>query len=133
MTINNSRPGEMFRRKHLGRVGEKVSRAFLESKDFRIIGANYRSQGGEIDIIARKGRLIVFCEVKTRLGEEVSTEGYSNIQRQRLVESSERFLAENEYLLPVEFELRYDVILVGQNQDGHLIVKEHIEDAFRPE
>jgi hypothetical protein len=35
-------------------------------------------------------------------------------------------------MVPIEFDLRYDVILITRGKDGELEVKEHIKDAFRP-
>lgn len=128
-----SEPGETARRKSLGKAGEAVSGRYLESKGFRILTVNFRRKVGEIDIIAKKGRLLVFCEVKTRIGAGDCREGYSARQQKRLVEVSEEYLVENELLLPAVFDLRYDVIIVGKADDGGLEVKEHITDAFRPE
>ena len=50
----------------LGRKGEKYAAEMLKSKGFSIICRNWRAGSGEIDIIARDGRTIVFTEVKTR-------------------------------------------------------------------
>jgi Holliday junction resolvase-like predicted endonuclease len=75
----------------------------------------------------------VFCEVKTRLGDADAAEGYSVRQQRRMVEMSQKFLAENEDILPYEFELRFDVVVVGDGTGGVLEVKDHIADAFRPQ
>jgi putative endonuclease len=124
-----TRPGE---RKSLGREGEELACRYLRSRGFRIIGTNYRRQGGEIDIIARSRNLIVFCEVKTRIGTE-SPEGYGGIQQHRLVELAERFLAEKSDSLPCTYDVRFDFISVSEGEGGKLEIREHIEDAFRPE
>jgi len=128
-----SEPGETRRRKSLGRTGEDAARTYLQSIGFAILQVNYRRRGGEADIIARNGRLVVFCEVKTRIGSGESREGYGRTQRRRLVELSEKFLNENGHLVSAVYELRYDLMVVGEGEDGKLEVKEHIEDAFRPE
>jgi putative endonuclease len=52
----------------LGRLGEDAATAFLEEHGMRIVERNWRTRHGEIDIIAREGRTLVFCEVKTRRG-----------------------------------------------------------------
>lgn len=51
-----------------GRDGEAAAAAFLESLGFRILRRNLRGPGGEIDIVAREGRTLVFVEVKVRRG-----------------------------------------------------------------
>lgn len=48
---------------------EQLAGAYLESKGYRIIQYNYRCRPGEIDIIARDGAYLVFCEVKYRKDE----------------------------------------------------------------
>jgi len=48
-------------------MGERLARAYLRLQGLRILAANWRhDRSGEIDIIAKKGRVVVFCEVKTR-------------------------------------------------------------------
>ena len=52
--------------KVLGAKGEKLAADFLERNGFEVTEKNFRYDRGEIDIVARKGKLITFCEVKTR-------------------------------------------------------------------
>lgn len=61
--------------KSIGDRGEKLARRYLWLHGYRVIEKNYRSRHGEIDIIARKGKYIVFVEVKTRKEENVSRFG----------------------------------------------------------
>ena len=49
----------------LGRLGEDIAQKYLENKRFSIVGQNYRKKYGEIDIIAQKGKILHFIEVKT--------------------------------------------------------------------
>ena len=48
-----------------GNIGEDIACQFLERKGFRIIGRNYLRKWGEIDIIAEKGNIVRFIEVKS--------------------------------------------------------------------
>jgi Holliday junction resolvase-like predicted endonuclease len=77
--------------------------------------------------------LVICCEVKTRTGKSDPREGYSFTQQKRLADLSERYINEFRDRFPVDFDLRYDLIVVGKSESGGLEVKEHIEDAFRPE
>jgi len=124
--------GEASRRISLGRAGESVARRFLEENGFEIIATNYRKKGGEADIIGRSGKLVVFFEVKTRLGSGDPVEGYGEVQQARLVKTCEAFIAENSHLMPHDYDLRFDLVVVTGNEDGVLEVSEHIPDAFRP-
>lgn len=50
----------------LGSRGEDLAAAFLERRGYEILERNHRCKTGEIDIVARDGSTLVFCEVKTR-------------------------------------------------------------------
>jgi putative endonuclease len=52
----------------LGRDGEQAAAAYLQEHGLRVVARNWRCRHGEIDIIAREGAVLVFCEVKTRRG-----------------------------------------------------------------
>jgi putative endonuclease len=59
--------GQLRGRIWLGNYGEQVAAAWLQSKGCKILAKNYRSpRRGEVDIIARDGKLLLFVEVKTR-------------------------------------------------------------------
>lgn len=51
----------------IGRYGEKTAAAWLKSRGCRILARNFKApRGGEVDIVAREGGLLLFVEVKTR-------------------------------------------------------------------
>lgn len=53
-------------RQDLGQLGEKLACEFLRKNGYKIIDQNFRTRGGEIDIVAEEGEMLVFVEVKTR-------------------------------------------------------------------
>ena len=61
-------------RKKVGRIGEDVASQFIQSKGFKILERNYRKPWGEIDIIAEKGGIVRFVEVKA-VSRESFTDG----------------------------------------------------------
>ena len=65
-------------RKEIGRLGEAVAAKFLESKGFKILELNYWRPWGEIDIVAEKGDVVRFVEVKT-----VSRESLGDFSREK--------------------------------------------------
>jgi putative endonuclease len=60
-------------RQSLGKTGEALALKFLKRRGYKILETNYRTRLGEIDIIAKQKKTIVFVEVKTR-----HTENYGN-------------------------------------------------------
>ena len=93
-------------------------------RGYRILGANVWAGGNEVDVIARRGRRLVFCEVKektgTRFGAPAEMVG---LEKQRRVRrAAEAWLARRPDLEGLE--IRFDVIAVA---GGRL---ERIVDAF---
>ena len=64
-------------RKTVWRNGENIAAEFLENKGYKIVARNYRTQTGEIDIIAFNGNRLTFIEVKTRKTETLGPPEYS--------------------------------------------------------
>jgi putative endonuclease len=50
----------------LGRAGEDLAAAWYEAQGYEVLARNWRCRAGELDIVARRDRLHVFCEVKSR-------------------------------------------------------------------
>jgi putative endonuclease len=114
-------------RTSFGRVGEDLAAGHYRKQGFAILDRNYRCRQGEIDIVAGRGPLVVFCEVKSRhssrWGEPSEAVGWRKQQRLRALAAS--WLADHR---PAARELRFDVVSVVV-RDG---VPEltHIPDAF---
>ncbi len=53
-------------RGELGRAGEGLAVAWYEEHGYEVLARNWRCRAGELDVVARRGRLHVFCEVKSR-------------------------------------------------------------------
>lgn len=74
-------------RKQLGQLGEKLAADFLRKRGYRVMERNYRTPGGEIDIVARQGSTLVFVEVRTKSGPSFGTpeESITAAKRSRMV------------------------------------------------
>ena len=82
----------------LGILGEAKALQFLERQGFVIVGANYKTKLGEIDIIAIKGKTYHFIEVKTRRGtqfglgcEAISKKKQLHIKRTAMIYVSDMY------------------------------------------
>lgn len=69
--IGNMYKGKLTENLRIGQVGENVACRFLVKHGFSLVERNYQKKWGEIDIIARKGKILHFVEVKTVSRENV--------------------------------------------------------------
>ncbi len=115
---------ERLRRYRLGRHAELLCAWHLRFRGWRILARRYRSPVGEIDIVARRGRLIAFVEVKARRDRLTALESITERQRLRVRRAAELFLGAHPSL--AELDLRFDVMVVSPWSMPH-----HVIDAWR--
>jgi putative endonuclease len=106
-----------------GISAESRAAALLIAKGFRILARRWKSPVGEIDIVARRRRLLIFVEVKARHDLEDAAWSVSERQRARIVPAAEIWLAQH----PDDRirDIRFDAMLVAP---GHM--PRHIAAAF---
>lgn len=126
------------RDKHLkiGRIGEDLAVSFLKKEKYRIMDRNYWKPYGEIDIVAQKGGITHFVEVKTVSG--VNHETYDSYgpednmhlwKRQRLARVIRAYL--NEKGEGEDSDWQSDLISVYVNREtGDLAKIEYLEDIL---
>ena len=110
-----------------GDVGEALTVKWLKRRRYKILEHNYSCRCGEIDIIARKGELLCFIEVKTR---EVGSygrpaEAVDARKQQRILKTANVYLAQ----YPCDFQPRFDVAEVVTDH-GKCQEINYIENAF---
>ncbi|MBN1093541.1 YraN family protein [Blastococcus sp. TML/M2B] len=93
----------------LGDHGERIAAAFLTDAGLRVLDRNWRCREGELDIVARDARALVFCEVKTRrgIGYGHPAEAVTPAKQRRLRVLAQRWLAAHDEHAP---EIRFDVV-----------------------
>jgi len=103
-----------------GRAGEDAAVSYLEEKGIKILGKNFRSRIGEIDIVALDGETLVFVEVKTWSSYGIDALEYAidTKKRHKIIETSKYFLSlHREYRY---MAIRFDVIFVSSEGFTHL-------------
>ncbi|MBI3997751.1 MAG: YraN family protein [Armatimonadetes bacterium] len=116
-------------RRDLGAAGEEAAAAWLEARGYQVIARNLRTRQGEIDLIARRGLLVVFVEVKSRTSDRFGhpAEAIVPWKRHRLA----RLAAACVQRLGLQHcEVRFDAVAVYLEPDGRVREIEHIQDAF---
>jgi putative endonuclease len=119
-------------RRHLGQLGEQLAAEHLVRRGFEIVERNYRTRWGELDIIAFDGRILAFCEVKTRRlnGDRRRTfDALHQPKRNRVRKMAGAWLIDRTDR-PHADELRFDAIGVTFTIDGRLLAIDHLEGAF---
>ena len=104
----------------LGKEGENKAVEALEAAGMTIIMRNFRSQRGEIDIIALDGEILVFIEVKawSKLGIENLSYSLSPQKQRRIIETAKYFLLK--YRQYNGRAIRFDVLFIGKEAITHL-------------
>lgn len=112
----------------LGAHGERIAAAYLTDRGLRVLDRNWRCRDGELDIVARDGGALVFCEVKTRRGTGFGhpVEAVGRVKQRRLRTLAQRWLAAHDEHAP---ELRFDVVGVLVRPDRPALVT-HLPAAF---
>jgi putative endonuclease len=109
-----------------GRIGEEAAAEALAAKGYRIIERNWGNKFGEIDIIAKDGEVLVFCEVKTKIGETFGTPeemaGPGKLGKVRRMATT--------YLEGKEATCRIDVVAVVLDQAGRTLRLTHYPNVY---
>jgi putative endonuclease len=116
------------RRRALGAAGERLVADWYTARGFDVIDRNWRCRDGEIDLVLRTGRTIVFCEVKTRTSTAFGTpaEAVTRDKQRRLRRLAGRWLDDTGTR---GADLRFDVASVLWPPGGDPTV-DVIEAAF---
>src|SRR5579864_3329505 len=107
----------------LGLSAESRAAMLLIAKGLRIVSRRWKTPVGEIDIVARRHRDLVFVEVKARDDLDAAAEAVTERAKQRIVAAGEYWLASH----PDDAQcfIRFDVILVAPGK-----LPRHIANAF---
>ncbi len=124
MTVKSTRA-----RKNLGESGERVAALYLQDHGYRMIAHNFRTQLGEIDLIAQDSDGLAFIEVRTRRGDAFGApeESLTPTKRARLLTVAHEFLEQHaEY---VECPWRVDLVAIEIGPHGNLARVDVIKGA----
>jgi len=124
--LDPSKPGprpERVAAFRLGLSAESRAAMLLIAKGYRIVARRWKTPVGEIDIVARRRRDLVFVEVKARDNLDHAAEGVTERSKRRIVAAAELWLAHR----PDDAQcfIRFDVMLVVPGK-----MPRHIANAF---
>jgi putative endonuclease len=115
-------------RRAVGAYGERLAARYLTDAGLVILDRNWRCRHGEIDIVARDGDAVVFCEVKTRRGDAFGEPADAVVAAKvrRLRRLAAQWLSATGAR---PGEVRFDVVSVLPQRRGAARV-EHLRNAF---
>ncbi|MBN3032539.1 MAG: YraN family protein [Candidatus Saganbacteria bacterium] len=112
----------------IGREGEAAAEVYLQQRGYRIIERNYRSQQGEVDLIAREGEFLVFVEVKNYSFRSYGAPAGAvrKNKRQSIIHAAQTYLYKNKIN---GTHCRFDVVTLYRRPDGSRAI-ELYKNAF---
>ncbi len=113
----------------LGQWGEQQAADYLNKKGFKVLRRNYRCRAGEIDIICRDKKYLIFAEVKTRRSTKygLPQEAVGVRKQRQIVRAAQWYIQQHDL---GKLQPRFDVLAVlwqSWNDAGQI---DHIADAF---
>ncbi len=107
-----------------GRFAEQLAAIFLTLKGYEILEMRYKCPVGEIDIIARRGKILAFIEVKSRQTFELGILAINSKNRGRILSAANYYCMRNDW--SNQFLRRFDGFIFAKGK-----FPKHIKDAFR--
>jgi putative endonuclease len=120
-------------RRATGARGEQLAAEHLERLGYEILARNFRTRFGELDLVARDGRTLVFCEVKSRQAGACGRTPFEAIhpaKRRQVRRMAGQWLAAASGARPYLPEVRFDAVGITFDRSGRLVSLEHLEGAF---
>lgn len=111
---------------NLGKKGEELVATYLENLGFVVLHKNYTSKLGEIDLIAQKGEVLAFVEVKLRNNAKFDlSELIVRSKQNKIIKTALRYISLNQFY---DMVFRFDVALINAVNDNFEI--KYIPNAF---
>lgn len=108
-----------------GALAEQIAAEYYITHGYTIRERNYRRKSGEIDIIAEKGDIIAFIEVKARAGDNQDPVDAVDLRKQRKVASIADSYLSN---LDIDYQYRFDIMAITGTPDSYIM--EFYPDAY---
>jgi putative endonuclease len=114
----------------LGRAGERLAAEHFARLGFDVLDRNHRTRAGELDLVVRRGGLVVFVEVKTRRANGYDPfEAITPLKQRRLRRLAAAWLAAAPKTSRGRL-VRFDAVAVIIDRAGRLLSLEHREDVL---
>lgn len=109
----------------LGLAAETIAAWGLRLRGYRIVARRYKTKVGEIDLIASRGKTLVFIEVKARGDIAAALQAVTPHMQARICRAAQSFIAQN--VSYGGYDMRFDLIALAPPFHWR-----HLDNAFRP-
>ena len=109
----------------LGLRAERLAAWGLRLRGYRILAQRYKTPVGEIDLIARKGKALIFIEVKARSDLSTALQAVTPQMQSRIARAANYFVAQHSAVS--DMEMRFDLIAIASPLRWR-----HLDNAWRP-
>lgn len=113
-----------------GALGERFAAEYLQKQGYYILDTNFHTRFGEIDIIAQKGDILAFVEVKTRAATmlEAPEAAVTPAKRRKIITAALQYLQTH----PADLQPRFDVVAITTASKTAFKVLDivHLTNAF---
>jgi putative endonuclease len=115
--------------KTIGTLGENIAKNYLEKKGYKILETNYKTKIGEIDIIAQKGKNLVFIEVKTITTKEnfLPEDKVNHRKKTKLINLVKFYLQEKKINFDIPLQIDVIGIKLGKDKESEI---QHFENVI---
>ena len=116
--------------RQIGKWGERIALDYFCDKGYTFVCKSFRSRFGEIDLIIKNSKFLVFVEVKTRKNKNFAhaREYVNKVKQRKIIATANYYLMKK----PVNLQPRFDVIEIYSQHEDKTQKPEivHIENAF---
>lgn len=114
----------------VGKLGEELARKHLISKQYKIITSNFSTKFGEIDIVVSKDNILVFVEVKLKIGEDFGSpeEMINYFKLQQVQNTAQTFLQKYPEIDKQHNSYRIDAVCIVLNKNHETERINHYEN-----
>jgi putative endonuclease len=127
------RDGMADRRRARGALGERAAAELFTDLGYEIVERNFRTRYGELDIVAIDDDTLVFCEVRTRVGQDAiayALESIGPAKRLQLRKMAREWFRLSTAPSRPTRSTRFDAVAVAVSPNGGVRSLEHVRDAF---
>ena len=113
-----------------GKAGEGLARDFLSKNGYQILKSNFQNRFGEIDLVASKDKILVFVEVKLKIGEQfgLPEEMITPGKIRQIEQTAQVFLQQNLALAKAYLQYRIDAVCIVLDENQNVKRINHYEN-----